>query len=100
MGIKERQVRDREAVRRAILDAARTLFVKEGYEHVSIRKIAERIEYAPGTIYLYFHDKAEILDRICEETFSKLAQRMHAINQDPADPLDDLRRGLRTSVQF
>ena len=47
MGIKERQERDREAVRRAILDAARDLFVTEGYPNVSIRKIAERIEYSP-----------------------------------------------------
>ncbi len=46
MGIKERQERDREAVRRAILDAARELFVSEGYNNVSMRKIAERIEYS------------------------------------------------------
>ncbi|MGE3707473.1 MAG: helix-turn-helix domain-containing protein, partial [Vicinamibacterales bacterium] len=48
MGIKERHERDREAVRRAILDAARELFVTEGYGNVSIRKIAERIEYSPA----------------------------------------------------
>ena len=100
MGVQERRARQKEGVREEILDAARTLFVKEGYEHVSIRKIAGKVEYAPGTIYLYFHDKAEILDRICEETFSKLAQRMAAINRDPANPLDGLRRGLRTYVQF
>ena len=100
MGVQERRARQKESVREEILDAARTLFVKEGYEHVSIRKIAEKIEYAPGTIYLHFKDKAEILDQICEETFAKLAQRMHAINQDPANPLDGLRRGLRTYIQF
>lgn len=100
MGIKERRERQKENIREEILDAARSLFVKEGYEHVSMRKIADKIEYAPGTIYLYFHDKAEILDRICEETFSKLTQKMHAINQDPTNPLDGLRRGLRTYVQF
>jgi len=100
MGIQERRAREKESVREEILDAARALFVKDGYEHVSIRKIAEKIEYAPGTIYLYFRDKAEILDRICEETFSKLEQRMQAINKDPANPLDSLRRGLRTYVQF
>src|SRR5258708_3552118 len=100
MGVQERRARQKENIREDILDAARTVFVKEGYEHVSIRKIAEKIEYAPGTIYLYFRDKAEILDRICEETFSKLAQRMQAINKDPANPLDGLRRGLRTYIQF
>src|SRR5262249_20570033 len=55
---------------------------------------------APGTIYLYFHDKAEILDRICEETFSRLATRLEAINRDPSEPLACLRRGLRTFVPF
>src|SRR5258708_26682913 len=92
MGVQERRARQKEGVREEILDAARTLFVKEGYEHVSIRKIAEKVEYAPGTIYLYFHDKAKILDRICEETFAKLAKKMAAINRDPANPLDGLRR--------
>jgi AcrR family transcriptional regulator len=100
MGVQERRARQRENIREEILDAARTLFVKDGYEHVSIRKIAEKIEYAPGTIYLYFRDKAEILDRICEETFAKLAQRLQAINTDPSNPLDCLKRGLRTYVQF
>src|SRR5437870_11688177 len=99
-GSKQRREREKEGLREEILDAARTLFVKEGYESVSIRKIAEKVEYAPGTIYLYFRDKAEILDRICEETFARLATRLEAISRDRADPLDCLRRGLRTYVQF
>ena len=100
MGVQERRARQKENVREEILDAARTLFVKDGYEHVSIRKIAEKVEYSPGTIYLYFRDKAEILERICDETFSRLAQKIEAINTDPSNPLDCLRRGLRTYVQF
>ncbi|HEV3201646.1 MAG TPA: TetR/AcrR family transcriptional regulator [Bryobacteraceae bacterium] len=99
-GSKQRREREKEGLREQILDAARTLFVKEGYESVSIRKIADKIEYAPGTIYLYFHDKAEILDRICEETFAKLIVRMQAIKDDSAAPLDKLRRGLRAYIQF
>src|SRR5260370_39487020 len=100
MGTKQRRAREKEGLREEILAAARTLFVKDGYESVSIRKIADKVEYAPGTIYLYFRDKAEILDRICEETFAKLLRKMHAIEQDSAAPLDKLRRGLRTYIQF
>src|SRR5580704_18879777 len=100
MGVQERRARQKEGIREEILDAARTLFVKEGYEHVSIRKVAGKVEYAPGTIYLYFRDKAEILDRICEETFAKLLRKMGAIEHDTAAPLDKLRRGLRTYIQF
>src|SRR5213593_3337786 len=72
MGIKERQERDREAVRRAILDSARDLFVSEGYDNVSIRKIAERIEYSPAAIYGYFPSKDDIFFALAEEGFRLL----------------------------
>jgi AcrR family transcriptional regulator len=72
MGIKERQERDREAVRRAILDAARELFVSEGYQNISIRKIAERIEYSPAAIYGYFPSKDDIFFALAEEGFRLL----------------------------
>jgi AcrR family transcriptional regulator len=72
MGIKERQERDREAVHRAILDAARELFVTEGYRNVSIRKIAEKIEYSPAAIYGYFPSKDDIFYALAEEGFRLL----------------------------
>src|SRR5579862_1737105 len=72
MGIKERQERDREAVRRSILDAARELFVSEGFQNVSIRKIAERIEYSPAAIYGYFASKDDIFFALAEEGFRLL----------------------------
>jgi AcrR family transcriptional regulator len=100
MGVAERKSRQKASVRQEILDAARDLFVREGYESVSMRKIAEKIEYAPGTIYLYFKDKAEILDTLCRQTFDKLRLRLEAIRQDPGDPVEALRRGLRTYIQF
>lgn len=74
MGIKERQVRDREAVRRSILDAARDLFVTEGYQNVSIRKIAERIEYSPAALYGYFPSKDDIFFALAEEGFRLLGK--------------------------
>jgi AcrR family transcriptional regulator len=92
MGIKERQERDREAVRRAILDAARDLFVSEGYANVSIRKIAERIEYSPAAIYGYFPSKDDIFFALAEEGFRILSdpergERPQAAAGDPIDRL-------------
>lgn len=80
MGIKERQERDREVVRRAILDAARDLFLSDGFEQVSIRKIAERIEYSPAAIYSYFASKDDIFFALAEEGFRLLEgdQEAHA----------------------
>ncbi len=69
MGVKERQEREREAVARGILDAATDLFVAEGYHNVSIRKIAERIEYSPAAIYSYFPSKDDIFFALAEEGF-------------------------------
>jgi AcrR family transcriptional regulator len=94
MGIKERQERDREAVRRAILDAARELFVTEGFQNVSIRKIAERIEYSPAAIYGYFPSKDDIFFSLAEEGFRLLgdpaAVQQNAALQN-APPLDRIR---------
>src|SRR5829696_8123511 len=90
MGIKERQERDREAVRRAILDAARELFVAEGFENVSIRKIAERIEYSPAAIYGYFPSKDDIFFALAEEGFRLLFQyggKPRPASDDPAEVL-------------
>jgi AcrR family transcriptional regulator len=94
MGIKERQERDREAVRRSILDAARELFVTEGFQNVSIRKIAERIEYSPAAIYGYFPSKDDIFFALAEEGFRLLgdpaARRRDPALQD-APPLERVR---------
>ena len=100
MSIQQRRAREREELREDILEAARTMFVKDGYENVSIRKLADRIEYSPGTIYLYFKDKADIFDTLCEQTFAKLRKRMQGIAEDTGDPLERLRRAGRAYIDF
>ena len=100
MGTKERREREREVLRGEILAAARELFISEGYERVSMRRIAERIEYSPTTIYLYFRDKSEILDEICEQTFARLARSLERIEAKGLDPLEGLREGCQAYVQF
>lgn len=94
MGVKERQEREREAVSRSILDAARELFVTHGYQEVSIRKIADRIEYSPAAIYSYFPSKDDIFFALAEEGFRLLfsyGQEIEAAaSTDPADALRDM----------
>src|SRR5208337_578995 len=100
MGLLERKARQKRFLRQEILDAASDLFVKEGYEQVSMRRIAEKIEYSPTTIYLYFKDKAELLDQICQETFARLVQHLNRILEQPGDPLERLKRGLVAYIEF
>src|SRR5215813_2157523 len=98
--VTARRDRLKQELREEIIAAARDLFVTEGYANVSIRKVADRVGCAPGTIYLYFEDKDSILSAICIETFAKLDKRMEAIRNDKDDPLERLRRGGRTYIQF
>ena len=100
MGVKERKARQKKYLRQEILDAASELFVKEGYENVSMRRIAAKIEYSPTTIYLYFRDKAELLEQVCVETFSRLSHVLSRIQEQPGDPVQRLRRGLVAYVKF
>lgn len=101
MGIAERRARETKELKQQILDAARGLFVREGYENVSMRKIAKRIEYAPGTIYHYFRDKAEILDCLCEETFLKLHnEKLAVVPAKPGHSLQALKQGMEAYIRF
>ncbi|MGA2624649.1 MAG: TetR/AcrR family transcriptional regulator [Bacteroidota bacterium] len=89
MGISERKERDKQKMRELILDAAMRLFLDEGYHNVSIRRIADRIEYSPATIYLYFKDKDDILYALHNAGFEKLLklQRKVVTIKNPAERL-------------
>ena len=100
MGIVERREREREEVRRKILDAARELFMAEGYERVTMRRIADAIEYSPTTIYNHFKDKDDLVNALCHEEFSQLLGALDLAGarrrSRAVDPPDRRRvRGLR-----
>jgi AcrR family transcriptional regulator len=100
MGVKERRARQKKFLRQEILDAASELFVRDGYENVSMRRIADKIEYSPTTIYIYFKDKAELLEQVCKETFARLVKRLTKILEQPGDPVERLKRGLVAYIEF
>ena len=102
MGLKERQGREREAVTKSILDAARELFVAEGYPSVSIRKIAEKIEYSPAAIYSYFPSKDDIFFALAEEGFRMLLDRVQrsAAGFPGPDPIEDVRHAFWSFYEF
>ncbi|MBK7866473.1 MAG: TetR/AcrR family transcriptional regulator [Ignavibacteriales bacterium] len=99
MGISERKEREKHEKRRLILDKAMQLFVDEGYENVSIRKIAEKIEYSPATIYLYFSDKDEILGNLQKEGFDKFYDFLSKAESE-TDPVQRVRKLGRMYIKF
>ena len=74
MGVKERREREKLETRDKILDAARELFIKQGYDGVSMRMLAQLIEYSPTAIYLHFADKEQLFQELCLQDFARLAQ--------------------------
>jgi AcrR family transcriptional regulator len=99
MGVQERKAREKEELRQEILVAARALFIEHGLKNVSMRKIAEKVEYSPATLYLYFKDKEDLFDTICAETFEKLIERLSSHpSQGPG--LQGLGEGLRAYIRF
>jgi AcrR family transcriptional regulator len=84
-----------------ILTAAREIFVQDGYEGFTIRKLAERIGCSPGNIYLYFKDKSAIFDHLVEESFAMLLAALPQPDETKSeDPVALLKRGLRAYVNF
>jgi len=72
MGVAERKERHKEELKGDILKAAKELFMEKGFEATSIRNIAEKIEYSPATVYLYYKDKDEIMHALHQEGFKML----------------------------
>jgi AcrR family transcriptional regulator len=86
MGTKERRDRERQELRQAILVASRDIAAREGWQSVSIRKVAERIEYSPPTIYEHFTSKEALLVELMREGFRLLMERVQASNAAAAVP--------------
>jgi AcrR family transcriptional regulator len=92
----------KEELRRVILDAARDIFVREGYENFSMRKLAERIEYSPGSVYLHFRNKQELFRCLTEESFERLHKTLLEMwdGRKCENPVEELTQGMLAYVDF
>ena len=69
MGSLERKERQRATLQQQILNAAREITILDRFAALTMRKIAEAIEYAPGTTYLYFKNRDEIAIQLCRQGY-------------------------------
>lgn len=91
---------DKELSRERIMDTARNLFVKEGYQNVSMRKIAKELDYTHGAIYYHFENKAELFYALVKEDFSFLDGVLEKIlHQEIADK-EKLRKIFLGFIEF
>jgi AcrR family transcriptional regulator len=99
MSIKERKEQEKSDMRGLILKTAMNLFLEKGFENITIRNIAEKIEYSPATIYLYFKNKDEILFTLRKVGFEKLYEHQKSsLKLD--DPLKRLHKHGEAYIQF
>ena len=99
MGTHERRERQRTKLRQLIMDAARHLFATEGYQAVSMRRIADATEYSPAAIYVHFKDKQTLIRELCTQDFSKLAAQFVTLAKEK-DPIERIRRLGHLYIHF
>src|SRR5262245_37830716 len=90
MGVKERREREKTQVRERILDAALEVFASEGVEGVTMRALADAIEYSPPVIYAHFRDKEALIEELCYRQLRALAQAFAAFAT--LEPVERLRQ--------
>ena len=100
MGVAERKVREKQARRQAILDAARDCFFRDGFEATTISQIAEEVELSTGTLYLYFKNKEEIYVSILEEGLDILYDLMKSAEPADGAPADFIEAHARAYHRF
>jgi len=102
MNATSRRREHKQELRRVILDAAREIFVREGYESFSMRKLAKKIEYSPGSVYLHFKNKEELFECLVEESFARLLKTLLGLRNGKKwqDPVEELKKGLLAYIDF
>ena len=99
MGIAERKTRQKQELRERILDAARRIVVREGFGALSMRKIADAIEYSPATLYLHFDSRDAIARALCAEGYAQLLASFEPLIAI-ADPAERMKAMGRAYVSF
>ncbi len=99
MTSSERRTRNKQELRQKILDTARDLFVAHGYDGVTLRGIAQAIEYAPGTIYSHFKNKEALIQALCLADFEAF-ETYFPRDALPTGPLEAIREIGKAYVGF
>ncbi len=86
--------------REEILAASARLFLELGIDNVSTRRIAQAVGISQTSLYVYFPNKAALLEVLCDQCFVKLVALAHSAQAQAGGPLERLRWLMRTYVRF
>lgn len=90
MGHQERKIRDKENLRNAMLAAALSIAQKEGWHALTIRKIADAIEYTAPIVYEHFENKEELIAEIIQNGYRSLFEKYRSVLDQPLEPKEIL----------
>jgi AcrR family transcriptional regulator len=83
-----------------ILAAAKELFLEQGVENVTTRKIAERVGISQTALFSYYSSKDKILARLIQDAFAELGRMVAGLGAEAADTRDWFRRCVAGYVRF
>lgn len=88
MGVRERRDRERQEMHQAILSAAQEIASREGWQALTIRRVAEKIEYSPPTVYEHFQSKEQIVIELMRGGFRQMLEDMRVARDAHSDPVE------------
>lgn len=91
MSIAERRTREKLALREKILQTAWEIVKRDGWQSLSIRKIADAIDYSVPVIYDHFANKEAILMEFGKQGFCLMIKRMLSAKSKAATPEEQLK---------
>ncbi|WP_066306305.1 TetR/AcrR family transcriptional regulator [Bacillus sp. FJAT-29814] len=102
MSTNERRKKEIKEMKQEIIEAAVQLFLSDGYENVSMRKIAKKIEYSPTAIYNYFASKEEILKNLLMNGYAIFLNSLKegVAKSENQDVASRLKASLHAYIQF
>ena len=100
MSVKERKERERAERERLIVATARELAEQQGWDAVTTRRLAERIEYSQPVLYSHFRGKREIIGAVALEGATELAAAVRAATSAEDDPRARVTALARTYLDF
>jgi AcrR family transcriptional regulator len=100
MGASERKQRHREERERRIVGAARRVAEREGWAAVTIRRLAEEIEYSQPVLYTHYANREAIVAAVAVDGFVEITQVLRAAAEGSRDPVEAARRAAEAYLSF
>ncbi|WMJ78745.1 MULTISPECIES: TetR/AcrR family transcriptional regulator [unclassified Sedimentibacter] len=94
-----RREREIEAMKELIISTAKDIIAEEGFDKLSIRKIAGKIEYSPSIIYHYFKDKDEILNNVMKSGYTKIVNAVSKTYNENLTPIEKLKKMMKNYIE-